>query len=210
MKKNAVTFIELLVALSIFSVIAVAVYSSFNAGTFTWRRLTESADTSGKAAIVLKLMADEISSYIPSKADTLEKLDMLKLEGSQTSISFLSVSAKKGIDAVNKVTYSYDSQSGYITRTRQALKSLLDEAPAENPAVENLCSGVKALEFKYLYKKEGPHSGAGSEDEYEEANSTRPDAKTPCVAVGIHIVMANNAGFDRIVPFYVLPEEQKS
>jgi general secretion pathway protein J len=62
--QHGFTLIEVLVSLAIFSVIALAVYSTFAAGVGAWRRAQEFSSTYRTARLVLDDMAQELTNAV--------------------------------------------------------------------------------------------------------------------------------------------------
>src|SRR5207247_11053245 len=62
--QHGVTLIEPLVSLTIFSVIAVAVYSVFAAGVGAWRKAQELSSTYQTARLVLDDLAQELTNAV--------------------------------------------------------------------------------------------------------------------------------------------------
>ena len=174
---GAFTFVELLIAISIFSVIAISIYTAFNAGIFSWRQLNASSGDYQQLAVTLDLMADEIASYITS--------DKVKFEGSKDKITFFSRIRNNDKYNLAKVAFFFDSSAKSLMRSEENIKITTEE----------LFPGIKALEFKYFCKKPGAENG------YEWVDSFIPDEKSSCAAVSISIAAAKT--LKRIVPLYV-------
>src|SRR5437899_12332328 len=62
--RHGFTLIELLVSLTIFAVIAVAVYSAFAGGVGAWRRAQEFSSTYQTARLVLDDLANELKNAV--------------------------------------------------------------------------------------------------------------------------------------------------
>lgn len=178
-KRASFTIIELLIALSIFSVIAASVYSAFHAGLFAWQRLNVTALTRQQAAVTLDLMADEIASFVPS--------EKVKFEGSAGSVSFLARLKDADKYYLAKVSFFFDSSSNSLMR---------GETRGEEIIAEELFSGVKSLEFKYFCKAPGP------QDDYVWLSSLDYTKGFSCCAVSVSISTGDN--FRKIIP---LPAE---
>jgi len=210
--RKSFTLIELLIAVSIFSVVAVSVYSAFNTGVFTWRRINVEAESYQGAAVALELMANEIANHIPS--------EVVVISGEKDNISFLSNVNKAGKNNLYKTVFFFDSSKNAIIYGYKDLRVFLNEANTEGASVstyetdanilkEEFLPDVKSLEFKYFCKK----SDSANNDEYEWVDLLSPDKKAACRAVSITIALSpkqdnrfqakgNDIKFTKIVPIY--------
>jgi len=165
---SAFTLIELLTALAIFSVIAISIYTSFSAGIFSWRRLSDVSDNYQQAAAALDVMSDEIASYIPS--------GKVKFEGTKDKVAFLS-------KIKNNSSFSFSKTSFFFDRNTNSIMSVEDDLNAK-PVISVLAGGVKGLEFMYYCRK------PASTSEYEWVESYSGLDKTTCSAVSISVKTA--------------------
>lgn len=151
------TLIELFIAISIFSVVAVALYSAFFAGISVWQRSSES----GNIDQDIKFILDDINK---------DFRNMLCLTNKEESIFAFSGSEKKAAIITEtspfsegdssrrelaKVVYEFDDKTGELTR-RIAGKDLGFDI--EKAGREILLKGIEDLKFSYCYF-------SGSEDD---------------------------------------------
>lgn len=201
--KKAFTFIELLVAISIFSVIAVSIHSVFNTGVFVWRRLNTAADVYQQSSVALELMGSEIANYIPSQK--------VKLQGNAEEISFLGKFKNEGVDKLSRICFFLEQSTNTLMRSQEDFKSVLNTASLEGAGslapgndksvvTEEFLTDVKALEFKYFCRNK-------EQDKYEWVDSLDPEDNSSCLAVSISI----NAGVSitKIVHLYVKGKDEQ-
>lgn len=199
-KKTGFTFIELLIAISIFSVIAASLYSVFNTGVFAWRRLSVATDIYQQSRIALELMGNEIANYLPSQK--------VKLQGDTEKISFLGKVNNEGADRLKRISFFLEPSTNTLMRSQEDFKSVLNKLSSENSATlsseedenavtEEFLSGVKKLKFKYFCKSSAPDK----KDKYEWIDLLDPEGNSSCAAVSISI----DAGvsFTKTVRLYV-------
>ncbi len=141
------TLIELVVSLTIFSVISLSVYSSFAAGIKVWRRSQEFSSVYQTARVVLDSMAMELTNTV--------KLAGSEFQGGARTVSFISVPRdNKGRELsrdsqVAKVTFEVrrDPQgNGYALFRRQAL-SLERRGDAQL-----MVGSLDSVDFEYTYQ----------------------------------------------------------
>ena len=148
MKNNqnkAFTFIELLVAITIFSIIAVSIYSTLNAGIRVWLK--------GNSIIrdnqALRVFFDSISSDLRN----LTAYSGIRGEWGQGSVTFpaaINVAYGNTMRAeLAKVTYALDDSNGGLTRICVTGKEGFDSQYAEGQADFGV---LRNLSFEYGYK----------------------------------------------------------
>jgi prepilin-type N-terminal cleavage/methylation domain-containing protein len=187
MRRSAFTFIELLVSILIFSVIAVSVYSAFNTGIITWRKLDKAADFYQQAQVVLELMANEVASFVPS--------EKVPLKGAGDKITFLSRSDIDDKNKLARVEFFLDSSTNTIIRSQKNLASVLNELQQSgnseaNASLEEFAPNIKRLAFKYYCLKQN------EEGKYEWVDSFDPESQSSCIAVSISVGIATGPKAD--------------
>lgn len=143
LSRSGFTLMELLIAIMIFSIVGVAIYSSFNVGIRAWRKAEASYEVRQEARYALDTIARGLRSAVNFKT--------MPFEGTANSVSFaraLEISNINGenLQGVFKVTYSLDAQSIYYT-----LQSYEESSKGEEGTKTILASGFSELEFKYAY-----------------------------------------------------------
>ncbi len=141
------TLVELLVSLSIFSIISLAVYSSFAAGIAAWRKAQEFSSVYQTSRLLLNDIARELKNTV--------KITGGKFEGGARSLSFVTVqqdpylSSRSGRHRISKVSYELrrNGTSPGFTLYRRMGADLKKRARAR-PLVDS----IDSLEFQYTYK----------------------------------------------------------
>lgn len=149
--KTGFTFIELLIAISIFAVVAIALYSTLFAGISVWKRSSEGGDvyqdvrltfndiTKDLRNIVYMYTKDEESIF--SFFGMIDEIVFVTLEGSFFEED---ISRKELV----KVAYRFDEDADELIRIK-ADKSLgFDVEKAEK---EILLNGVEEFKLEYCY-----------------------------------------------------------
>ncbi|MCX5696834.1 MAG: type II secretion system protein [Candidatus Omnitrophica bacterium] len=131
------TLIELIMAVTIFSLVAVGIASSFFSGIKLWNKAKEDI-----AAVSLFLSVDSIAGELRQSAN----VKPIGFEGSATDVSFPYVSG----NAVLKVTYKFDPSSKRLTRATVPLKDIIAESEAQNYQGKEVLS-LDDLTLSYFY-----------------------------------------------------------
>ena len=145
------TLIEILVSLSIFSIIALAVYASFAGGIGAWKKAQEFSSVYQTSRLLLQDMARELKNTVP--------ITGIQFEGGPGKISFVTATQNpfSKLDApitshgLSRVSYelrrgrSY-SQLGLYRRKNPDLKT-----PGE---AQRIVDSIEKMEFHYTYKTE--------------------------------------------------------
>ena len=174
------TFIELIIAVAIFAVIAVSIYSTFNAGIRMWMKTspmieadqslriffnTASLDLKNSVAYYPK-PAGSASSFAPTSFASFGTEEPMNFEGEQDRISFMTVMNVSSSDGsmrgeITRVAYVYDKANKAVKRLLATKREGFDETKAA--AVEMLSNvDEKDFGFKYCYK-----SSTSSVSDYE-------------------------------------------
>ena len=147
--KKAITLIEVLVAIAIFSFIAVAVYSLLGTGISVQKRVA--LDQSAYQGIYLSLerMAQELRNAIVFTQDSTP------LKGTNQGLEFYTIvfDYQTNAPVILYTTYSYENDT--LIRTTKKLFS--DEEEKKIDFLEE----IKSLEFSYF-------DGQGEEEEWQE------------------------------------------
>ncbi|MDD5680592.1 MAG: prepilin-type N-terminal cleavage/methylation domain-containing protein [Candidatus Omnitrophica bacterium] len=189
MKKqnNAFTFIELLIALSIFAVVAVTLYSTFFAGLSVWKRSGDGSDVYQDIRTVFDDMARDFRNMIYF---TKDKESMYIFSGMPKEIILMTLEegASEKMEPyreVVKVTYSFDDTKGELIRQRAALAFGFDLKKAEK---EVLLKDLGDFKFEYCY-----YSGDEDEPYLWQEEWKDEDEKTPR-GIRITAVLKNGKG----------------
>lgn len=138
-KKAAFTFVEMLVVVTIFSILSVAVYATFASGMRMWGRVQDAALSQRKAALRLEKMSSDLRQilYFPQ----------IGFAGKSNEVSFPSLSAN---NELVKVTYFFEQNN--LLRKQELYKDILEEKKEEVKA-KSLLTEVEDLKFEFAYKE---------------------------------------------------------
>jgi len=148
--RRGFTFVELLIALTIFSIIAVSVYSVFRVGVKLWRSNSAAFDSSRAARYFFDTAASDMrNAFIYPGMD---------IAGTSDSFSFMTLVTVGVVDSsphveIARVSYIFDKEAGVVRRKVAGREEGFDETYAkttEFPSVEG------RFNFSYCYK---PKSG---------------------------------------------------
>ncbi|MBN2097661.1 MAG: prepilin-type N-terminal cleavage/methylation domain-containing protein [Candidatus Omnitrophica bacterium] len=151
-KNTGLTFVELMLAASIFAVLAVAVYSAFSTGISAWR----SAQQAQNLLQDLRLSLDQISRDLENAVLYYpEEEGKINFVGEPNSISFYSLvdnfRSQLVYPELKKITYSLDGE--VLKRWEQSLAQALQETQEED-SFDQMLTQVAGLEFFYRYGQE--------------------------------------------------------
>jgi len=137
------SLVELLIAVSIFSVISIAIYSTFSSGTAVLRRIKD-IDLPGQKIL---LKQEKISRELRMQPDYSKPLFC----GSKTKISFAGSADYFPV----RITYYFDQPASCLMRVEDKLNQIITkegkiDAELKNPPVIFLAK-IKEVQFSYLY-----------------------------------------------------------
>lgn len=150
MNKRGFTFIELIIAVTIFAVVAVSIYSVFSVGVRLWRRTSPLIQAEQAMRFFFNTMSLDLANSI-----AYNKKDV-NFEGEKQKISFytlIDVSAPgvPGHVELAKVIYFYDRDKKTVKRAVATAREGLSEADARaTDMLENVED--KDFGFEYCYK----------------------------------------------------------
>ena len=176
-KINGFTLVELLVAISIFAVIAVVLYTCFRSGVVSYRRISDEVDSQQKLRYLLgKIEKDLKNAFF---------ITNVPFEGEDNRISFTSVITDAENASLNTGRISYylkQGDDGYILiRKTESLQEALtlpaveydtetETPPDLAPGREEVIAGkISRIRFTYLYA-ENRQSILGVEKAIEETS----------------------------------------
>ncbi len=215
------TFIELIIAVTIFAIIAVSIYSTFSAGIRMWLKTspmieanqryrvffnTASLDLKNIVAYYPKLTS-ATSSFAPSSFSSFGAEEPLNFEGEPDRISFMTIMNVSDQDGgihgeIARVAYVYDKANKAVKRLVATKAEGFDEAKAK--AVEML-SNIEAKDFgfEYCYKSS---TSSVSEYEYEWKEAWEGEKNKQKIPRGVR-VKAGELKKTIFMPTGVLGEE---
>lgn len=144
--ENGFTFLELLIAVTIFSVVAVAIYSSFNVGIRAWGKTEGSYKIRQEARHAFDTLERDLRRAIKFTLKDPENplVEIDSFEGSSSRFSFW----RPREEGVFKVTYLFDKEAKALYYLSQPYKEALTGAEGVKSL---LASGVSGLKVKYAY-----------------------------------------------------------
>jgi len=161
-KINSFTLVELLVAVSILTVVMVAVYSAFHSGIFGYRNIEETIDSYQSALSVLERLDKDLRNcFAYSGEDT-------KFTGSSNEVSFFTlVDVFKEDKLESRFAYvSYGTSDNKLSR----LCRVDDQAFNDNSAIlpEEMAEDIQIkLQYGYL----SPDGKLDYKDNWDEKNA---------------------------------------
>jgi hypothetical protein len=128
-----------MVVVTIFSIIALAIGSSFISGMKLWNKAKEKDFPKYELFLSLESIARDFRQSICVPG--------VLFEGSSEEVSFPTIVG----DSIVKVTYKFDSQEKTLLRKEVGLKAVFSENEKENTTEKQVLS-LEELSFSYLYK----------------------------------------------------------
>ena len=155
---SAFTLIEILIGLTIFSIISMSLYSTFFSGTSIWKRSEDVNRLHQEARWSLDTISKELRNAIVFNYGDVDS-DFSFFNGATDSISFL-ISTDDGIKKVSYFLADNENQKKSLKREENDLIDSLQASSGE-ALIETFSSLVaeEGLKFSYAY------SMAGAEDE---------------------------------------------
>lgn len=191
LEKRGFTFIELIIAVTIFSVIAVSIYSVFSAGLRIWKRTSPIIEANQAARFFFDIISKDLKDAVAYYKDP-QKVNF-EYKSEPKSISFWTLVDVTGENnTINtelaKVTYSLEPEpvkaGAKNTDTKVIVRNIatrlegFKEIPEKS---EQLLSGVKESDFgfEFCYKQTGASAAEyeydwGDKWEYKDDKSRMP------------------------------------
>ncbi len=148
---RGLTLVELLVALSIFAIVAVALYSTFGTGISTWKKIKQAQDLYQDIRLTLDKMALDLENAVLYS----EKPEFVNFQGGKSKISFYSTvetsQALPGHTELRKIAYSLD-ESGHILQRRE--QALFNSGQNTEEEAQEIAAAISRLDFFYCYEDE--------------------------------------------------------
>lgn len=179
-RRAGFTFIELIIAVTIFAIIAVSIYSTFHAGLKMWLKTSPMIEANQSLRVFYNTISLDLKNAIPyyAKANTLSKPQFggayegkINFEGAADRMSFVTIigvsDPETGLsEEPARVTYIYDKAAKTVRRLVAAKAEGLKE---ENSKTSDMLTDVdeKDFGFEYCYK----NMISNTEYEYEWRNS---------------------------------------
>lgn len=172
-RDESFTVIELLIALSIFAVVAVTLYSTFSAGLSVWKRSGDTSDSYQDIRVVLDDMARDFKDMIYFSKD---KESMFVFSGMPKEITLMTLEegATEKLEPnreVVRVAYSFDDVKGELTGQEADITLGFDVNEAEK---DILLKGLEDFKFEYCYYSGDEDEPYLWEEEWKDENMQIP------------------------------------
>ena len=186
LSQAAFTFVELMIAITIFAIVALVIYSSFNASIKVWRRGEESTAINQNLRIALDDFAKELTNALSyTKDDDPE----IYFEGKVDSIRFpVYLSLEKG-GQFGIVTYRKEISSEKEEISLKREEKIFGQTP---PEPEILIDKIDEVKFLYVFDTGDP------DNPYEWRESWETKSKIPR-GVKLTLRLQNGISFTKIV-----------
>ncbi|MBN2452968.1 MAG: prepilin-type N-terminal cleavage/methylation domain-containing protein [Candidatus Omnitrophica bacterium] len=170
------TLIEILIAITTFTIIAAAIYSSLSAGLRMWRRSNTMIGELQSARVFFSLASSDLRNAV------IYNPEGVNFEGSGSGMAFMSIVTGGGRERTRgpelaKVAYYLDARTKTVKRIVAGKARGFDIYKA-SPAVVFGEVEDKALAFEYCYKSKFGKTG------YEWKNKWQDTGKIP---IGVRI-----------------------
>ena len=132
-RRPGFTFVELLIAMLIFSLVSISMYLSFNVGIRAWQQGEGSYRRRQEARYLLGMVSRELRNAVNSQ--------VIIFSGRTDSLSFC-----RAANGIFRVTYEFDGGEKAVYRVLQTYK---DNASGSAGTRSRLASGT----WPYLYQK---------------------------------------------------------
>jgi prepilin-type N-terminal cleavage/methylation domain-containing protein len=140
------TLVELLIALSIFSIVAVGISSVFRSGLRTWRAGNQWSEENQGARNFFRIISKELQNSMNGSPE-------ISFEGSAHEVSFLTLvdaydPVVGSIRSLARVVYRHDAKKKTVKRIIAGLEAGFDIRKAKEVVV---AENVSALDFTYAF-----------------------------------------------------------
>jgi len=167
------TLLELLLSITILSLVLVTIYGTLNIGSRAWEKGERDIDKLQRMRVIMDFLSREIKSaypyeVTPSEVDTHKKF--YAFEGKKDSISFVStVPLRGGKKGLSWLSFWVEEGTGLVVVERDALRTDIFEERnhIDKDEIEVLDEHVTRVEFEY-YKLRGKKEEGEGEGEWEE------------------------------------------
>ncbi len=166
-KDSGFTLIELLLSLAIFSIISVAVYSTFAGGVLAWRRAQDFSSTTQTTRLILEKIAGDLRTVVKIKGS--------EFIGGSKKLSFLVLRRGPAASEIRRITYEVERDA--LFRLDESYVEGLQEDHREP---DLMTSPIAGLEFQYVSRGEEGETDWDWSDVWEESEG---------IPVGVKIIL---------------------
>ncbi len=170
---RAFTFVELLIAVSIFAVVALALYSTFFAGISVWKRSGEGGNITQAMRFILDDMARDLRNAVYL---TGEEESVFVFSGDSEGLVFFSIEPSSLGETISqrelvKLSYSYDKDEKQLLRRRADKEAGFDLEEAKK---EILLGDIDEFKIEYCYDTGDDDDPYEWKDEWEQKENRLP------------------------------------
>ncbi|MFH1678016.1 MAG: type II secretion system protein GspJ [Candidatus Omnitrophota bacterium] len=144
--KNGFTFIEMVIVMSMFSLIGMTIYITLSNGIKIWQRLNQTA-----AQEDINIFFDRISREL---GNTFE-FSAVSFQGGEDRISFVNLLSASGLNqeeaGIGEVSYTYNKTNRYLTREERDYSQIYK---GDSGDVKELLKDIDSLGFSYYFYDE--------------------------------------------------------
>jgi prepilin-type N-terminal cleavage/methylation domain-containing protein len=141
--RKSFTLIELLIAVTIITVILLSIYSAFNTGVLSYKKIDASFDVSQEARVIFNRLEIDLKNSFPYKKDAS------LFKGANQHLDFFTVldiyDKDTAYTEICRIKYQFDA--GTLKRMAFVANTAIDENG--NPQVEELSANIKSIDFQY-------------------------------------------------------------
>ena len=179
-KRRGFTFIELIIAVTIFAIIAVSIYSTFSAGIRIWLKTSPMIEENQRFRVFFNTISTDLKNAIPYYDNSValakpgfgeEYEGQINFSGASDRITFMAVISiadpEKGLrEEPALVTYLYDKADKTVKRL---VATKTEGLNGDNVKGADMLSGVEEKDFGFQYCYKSMTSNSDYEYEWRDA-----------------------------------------
>jgi prepilin-type N-terminal cleavage/methylation domain-containing protein len=158
MKKRSFTFLELIIVVTIFSILSLAVYGTFNSGLRLWQRIQDKSLLQRKVLLGMERISKDLHQAL--------NFSKIGFSAKTTEIVFAVLDG----DEILKVTYFLEAQDLYYRE--ENFRDVIAEKK-NNAKLKRLLSGIENLKFSFAYEEAGKEQYSWK-DTWEKTEGSPP------------------------------------
>jgi len=172
--KTGFTLIELFIAISIFAVVAIALYSTFFAGISIWKRSAEGGDVYQNIRFILDDMTKDLKNSVYMYSN--EEGSIYAFSGTDEEISFITLEDVTSEEETSrrelvKAAYRFDKTEDSLIRAKADKSMGFDIEKAEE---EIVLKDIEDFKFEYCYETDSDIEPYEWKEEWEEDKKKIP------------------------------------
>ncbi len=144
------TFVELMIAITIFATVITAIYFTFHTGIRSWKRIEQDSNIYQEIRLAIADITRQLQNACPFSA---ENIQTVPFDGKGNSISFFSVvSFSDDPNILELAKINYEFLDGKLICSKIPVKDLLKSEPLEQDSYNEDILEVDNVGFEYYYK----------------------------------------------------------